>query len=75
VQRRLADALQAAAPGWARWRDASEHGHRLPTIRAHLARTLPGVPAQLRRQYVLDVLAPLLPSDELVDGLMAGDAE
>jgi hypothetical protein len=77
VQRRLADALQAATPGpgWGRWRDASEHEHRLPGVRAQVVRTLPSVPADKRRQFVLDVFAPLLPSSDLVNELLAGAGE
>jgi hypothetical protein len=77
VQRRLVEALQAATPGpgCAQWRDAGAHEWRLPKVRAYLARTLPSVAVDKRREFLLDVLAPLLPSNELVAELLAGYAE
>jgi hypothetical protein len=73
VQRRLADALEAADSGtrWATWRAAERHVHRVELLRRHLAeagRWWKEMSRERRGAYVQDVLAPLrLPAQLLAE--------
>ena len=74
VQNRLADALQAVDPAWREWLRAETHPHRVESIRLHLAEVgawWQDSDREQRAKYVLDLLAPPQPSDELVADLTA----
>jgi hypothetical protein len=74
IQHSLADMLAAAEPhkDWNLWRQADHQPHRVEQIRDHLrqSRSWPTMQPETRRQYVLDLLAPLIPSDVLLDELV-----
>lgn len=73
VQHRLIDMLTDAEPNkrWDQWRQADQHPHRVDYIRRHIEQSTvwPTMPAEARRQYVQDLLAPLIPSQELLEEL------
>jgi carboxylesterase type B len=74
IQNRLADALRAVDPVWREWLRAETHPHRVESIRIHLAEVgawWQDSDREQRAKYVLDLLAPLQPSDELVADLTA----
>ncbi|MEV4539285.1 hypothetical protein AB0J82_36480 [Asanoa sp. NPDC049518] len=71
VQHKLADALAVAEPSkpWAAWRDADGHDAELEKVRQHIAGLgsfWTNADATTRRRYVCDLLAPLLPDDDLL---------
>ncbi|OJF10851.1 hypothetical protein [Couchioplanes caeruleus] len=71
IQRRLADALEAADPGsgWARWRLAEGHEERVGIVRRHLSTAGPwwnDLNRAERETYVRDILAPLNLSADLL---------
>lgn len=75
IQHSLADMLAAAEPhkDWNLWRRAEHQPHRVEQIRDHLRQSgswWPTMQPETRRQYVQDLLAPLIPSDELLDELV-----
>ncbi len=75
IQDRLADALEAADPGngWRDWRDADRHGHRVEAVRRSLAdagRRWREMSVEQRAAHVRVLLAPLRPSDRLVNELI-----
>jgi hypothetical protein len=76
IQHRLADALENAEPAkdWRTWRQAERHEHRVELVKARLAGAggwWRKLSTDEKRAYVHDLLAPLLPSDELLDELAA----
>ena len=76
---RLADALEAADPGnrWRDWRSADGHPHRVEAVRAHLTqagKAWQDLSEEQREGYVLNLLAPLHPSQELLADLTATTA-
>jgi hypothetical protein len=79
LQNRLADALEAADPGseWTTWRAAAGHQQRIEAVRQHLlsaAGRWNVMDHAERRAYVLDLLAPLHTSEDLLAELMEIDA-
>ena len=71
IQRRLADALEAAHPDqrWREWRKADGHADGVEVVRRHLAGAgtwWQEADPEKRAAYVRDLLAPLRPSDQLV---------
>jgi hypothetical protein len=73
IQHRLADMIAAAEPGkhWDHWRQAEHHPDRIHQIRRYLQQSTawPAMPPSARRQLVQNLLAPLTPSDALLDEL------
>ncbi|WP_203841260.1 hypothetical protein [Winogradskya humida] len=79
IQNRLADALEAAdpGPGWTKWRAAERHQHRVDAVRQHLsdAGHWNAMSREQREAYVEDLLAPLRIASDLLDDLVAVQAD
>jgi hypothetical protein len=79
IQNRLADALEAADPGtgWRDWRDADRHDHRLDAVRrslSHAGQRWQEMSVEQRTAHIRVLLAPLRPSDHLVNELIQAPA-
>jgi hypothetical protein len=74
IRHRLADVIAAAEPGkgWDRWRQADPHPDLVEQVRRHLQQlpAWPTMPRGSRRQFVQDLLAPLIPSEALLQELV-----
>jgi hypothetical protein len=74
IQHQLLDLIVAAEPqsDWASWRQADVHTDIVGQIRRFIedgSRSWPAMTDGVRRRFVKDLLAPLIPSTELVDDL------
>ncbi|GGK94637.1 hypothetical protein GCM10011588_06280 [Nocardia jinanensis] len=80
VQHRLLDMIAEADPAkeqdWHRWRQAEHHPHRVKQVRNYLqgVKGWPTMTADTRRQFVRDLFAPLLPSEDLLEELMGHES-
>jgi hypothetical protein len=65
--------IAAAEPSkdWNSWGQAEHHPHRVEQIRHYLQQSpaWPTMPQETRHHFVRDLLAPLTPSDALLDEL------
>lgn len=74
IQHRLADMIATAEPGkdWNYWRQADQHPNRVEQVRRRLQQSpaWPTMPPDTRRQFVQDFLAPLIPTEGLLEELI-----